>query len=81
LSPILVNFVDFIHFQGIKKARLKNQNHIENGFYTKLISFKENDFTARVAHSEEESCQLTETGSSSFVASRETKSSENENDV
>ena len=30
--------------------------------YTQLIGFKDEEFTARVAHSEEEVCQLIETG-------------------
>jgi len=30
--------------------------------YTQLISFKDDDFTANVAHSEEEACKLVEAG-------------------
>jgi hypothetical protein len=30
--------------------------------YTQLISFKDDDFTAAVAHSEEEACKLIEAG-------------------
>jgi hypothetical protein len=30
--------------------------------YTQLVEFKEDDYTARVAHSEEEACQLIEAG-------------------
>jgi hypothetical protein len=30
--------------------------------YTQLIGFKDDDFTARVAHSEEEACKLIESG-------------------
>jgi integrase/recombinase XerD len=30
--------------------------------YTQLVTFKEDEFTARVAHSEQEACQLIETG-------------------
>ena len=30
--------------------------------YTHLVNFKEDDYTAKVAHSEQEVCQLIETG-------------------
>ncbi len=30
--------------------------------YTQLVTFKDDDFTARVAHTEQEACQLIETG-------------------
>jgi hypothetical protein len=30
--------------------------------YTQLIGFKDDDFSARVAHSQEEACQLIEAG-------------------
>ncbi|MGE5532899.1 MAG: hypothetical protein ACM3UN_00970 [Bacillota bacterium] len=30
--------------------------------YTQLVDFKEDDFIARIAHSEEEACQLIEAG-------------------
>jgi integrase len=49
---------DILHVNQI----LGHKSLINTMLYTQLISFKEDDFSARVAHSEEEACQLIESG-------------------
>jgi hypothetical protein len=46
--------------------------------YTQLVDFKEDDYIARIAHSEEETCQLIEAGFDSSTTSETTKFSKNE---
>jgi hypothetical protein len=43
--------------------RLLGHRNINNTLiYTRLIDFKEDDYIARIAHSEQEVCQLIESG-------------------
>ncbi|MEM3551113.1 MAG: hypothetical protein QXV01_08500 [Candidatus Bathyarchaeia archaeon] len=43
--------------------KLQNQRSIQNTLvYTHLVNFKEDEYTAKVAHSEQEICQLVEAG-------------------
>jgi hypothetical protein len=43
--------------------QLLGHKNIKNTLiYTQLIEFKDDDFVAKVAHSEEETCQLIEAG-------------------
>jgi hypothetical protein len=49
---------DILHVKEI----LGHKSLLNTMLYTQLIAFKDDDFTARVAHSEEEACQLIETG-------------------
>jgi len=49
---------DILHVKEI----LGHKSLLNTMLYTQLISFKDEDFTAKVAHSEEEACQLIETG-------------------
>ena len=47
--------------------------------YTQLVNFKEDEFTARVAHSEQEACQLIEAGFDFVCDFGDNRLSENEN--
>jgi hypothetical protein len=49
---------DILHVKEILGHKSLNNTML----YTQLISFKDNDFTATVAHSEEEACKLIEAG-------------------
>jgi hypothetical protein len=49
---------DILHVKEI----LGHKSLLNTMLYTQLIAFKDDDFTARVAHSEQESCQLIEAG-------------------
>lgn len=49
---------DILHVKEILGHKSINNTLL----YTQLVVFKEDDFTARVAHSEQESCQLIEAG-------------------
>lgn len=49
---------DILHVKEI----LGHKSLINTMLYTQLIGFKDDDFSARVAHSEEEACQLIESG-------------------
>jgi len=49
---------DILHVQQVLGHKSLNKTML----YTQLIGFKNDDFTARIAHNEEEACQLIETG-------------------
>ena len=49
---------DILHVKEILGHKSLNNTML----YTQLISFKDDDFTATVAHSEEEACKLIEAG-------------------
>jgi hypothetical protein len=49
---------DILHVKEILGHKSLNNTML----YTQLISFKDDDFTAAVAHSEEEACKLIEAG-------------------
>ena len=49
---------DILHVKEI----LGHKSLLNTMLYTQLIGFKDDDFSARVAHSEEEACQLIESG-------------------
>jgi hypothetical protein len=52
------NTKDILHVMQILGHRSINNTLV----YTHLINFKDDDFTAKVAHSEQEVCQLAEAG-------------------
>ena len=49
---------DILHVKEILGHRSLNNTML----YTQLIGFKDDEFSARVAHNEDEACQLIETG-------------------
>jgi len=49
---------DILHVKEVLGHKSLNNTML----YTQLIGFKDDEWTARVAHSEEEACQLIETG-------------------
>lgn len=49
---------DILHVKEILGHKFLNNTML----YTQLISFKDNQFTVNVAHSEEEACKLVEAG-------------------
>jgi hypothetical protein len=49
---------DILHFKEVLGHKSLNNTML----YTQLISFKYDEFTAKVAHSEQEVCQLLEAG-------------------
>ena len=67
---------DILHVKEILGHKSLNNTML----YTQLISFKDDDFTATVAHSEEEACKLIEAGFDFVAITTGTKSSENAND-
>jgi hypothetical protein len=49
---------DILHVKEI----LGHKSHVNTMLYTQILGFKDDDFTARTAQSEQEACQLIETG-------------------
>jgi integrase len=49
---------DILHVKEILGHKSINNTLL----YTQLVAFKDDEFTARVAHTEQEACQLVETG-------------------
>jgi integrase len=64
---------DILHVKEVLGHKSLNSTML----YTQLISFRDDDFSAVVAHSEEEACKLVESVSSTCVTSTETKSLKN----
>ena len=67
---------DILHVKEVLGHKSLNNTML----YTQLISFKDDDFTAAVAHSEEEACKLIEAGFEYVANLAKIKSSGNEND-